>query len=78
MGGTQPFWRDDGKELFYLGMDGRLMAVTIGQTPDLDPGIPRPLFQINAPIGCNRNTYVPAATDSDFSSMRSTSGNRAS
>ena len=28
-GGTQPQWRRDGKELFYLGLDGRLMAVTI-------------------------------------------------
>jgi eukaryotic-like serine/threonine-protein kinase len=65
-GGTQPFWRDDGKELFYLGMDGRLMAVAIGQTPDLDLGIPRPLFQTNAPIGFNRNSYVPAGDGQRF------------
>jgi Tol biopolymer transport system component len=28
-GGGQPRWRDDGKELFYLSLDGRLMAVSI-------------------------------------------------
>jgi dipeptidyl aminopeptidase/acylaminoacyl peptidase len=28
-GGTQPRWRDDGLELFYVALDGRLMAVPI-------------------------------------------------
>ena len=78
MGGAQPFWRDDGRELFYLGMDGRLMAVAFGQTPDLDLGIPRPLFQTNAPIGFNRNSYVPTGTASGFSSMRPRTGHRES
>ena len=31
-GGCQPLWRNDGKEFFYLGLEGKLMAVdtTIG------------------------------------------------
>jgi hypothetical protein len=28
-GGSQPKWRQDGKELFYLGPDGKLMAVQV-------------------------------------------------
>jgi eukaryotic-like serine/threonine-protein kinase len=28
-GGCQPFWRNDGKELFYLTLDGKLMAVEV-------------------------------------------------
>ena len=28
-GGAQPRWRQDGKELFYIGLDGRMMAVSI-------------------------------------------------
>jgi dipeptidyl aminopeptidase/acylaminoacyl peptidase len=28
-GGGQPRWREDGKELFYLSLDGRLMAVSV-------------------------------------------------
>jgi len=28
-GGTQPRWRADGRELFYIGLDGRLMATPI-------------------------------------------------
>jgi len=28
-GGVQPRWRRDGKELFYLGLDRKLMAVPV-------------------------------------------------
>ena len=31
-GGSHPVWRADGKELFYLGSDGTLMAVAIAAT----------------------------------------------
>ena len=46
-GGAQVRWRRDGKELFYIALDGRLMAVPIrlasdGQTIEL--GAPVPLF----------------------------------
>lgn len=45
-GGIQPKWRADGKELYYLGLDGRLMAVplSLGALPEIDPK-PQPLFQ---------------------------------
>jgi eukaryotic-like serine/threonine-protein kinase len=45
-GGSQPRWRRDGKELFYISPDGTLMAVPIGipgQAPN--PGVPVPLFK---------------------------------
>jgi serine/threonine-protein kinase len=49
-GGTQARWRrDDGSELFYVGLDGRLMAVEIRETENgraIKPGVPVPL---NAP-----------------------------
>jgi Tol biopolymer transport system component len=46
-GGTQPRWRRDGKELYYVAADARLMAVPVatnqdGKTPGL--GVPAPLF----------------------------------
>ena len=45
-GGDQPKWRRDGKELFYLALDGKLMAVPIKLgTTTIDPGVPVPLFQ---------------------------------
>jgi eukaryotic-like serine/threonine-protein kinase len=44
-GGTQPRWRGDGQELFYLAPDGTLMAVPTGA--NFDPGTPVALFQAN-------------------------------
>ena len=32
-GGSQPRWRQDGSEIFYLGADGNLMSVEVKQTP---------------------------------------------
>jgi Tol biopolymer transport system component len=46
-GGSQVRWRRDGKELFYVAPDGRLMAVPVrlgSNTQDPDVGTPVPLF----------------------------------
>ncbi len=45
-GGAQARWRADGKELFYITMDKKLMAVTIDTSHD-EPvaGVPHVLFQ---------------------------------
>ena len=46
-GGNQPRWRPDGKELFYVAPDGRLMAVSIAVGADkqtLEIAAPVPLF----------------------------------
>ena len=70
-GGTQPRWRPDGKELFYVAPDTRLMAVpiTVGRDKQtLEAGTPVPLFTtrlasgsgISAVIG-SRPQYAVAA-----------------
>jgi Tol biopolymer transport system component len=41
-GGVQPRWRRDGRELYYLSGDRKLMAVTVDAAGT--PGAPRPLF----------------------------------
>jgi len=46
-GGSDPRWRGDGKELFYIAPDGTLMAVDAGASPNLDPGPPRALFPLH-------------------------------
>ena len=46
-GGLQPVFRPDGKELFYVASDGRLMAVPLRFPPEgqtVEPGAPVPLF----------------------------------
>jgi len=45
-GGTYPRWRGDGKELFYVGSDGKLMSVNISTSPKFKAAAPRPLFQL--------------------------------
>jgi Tol biopolymer transport system component len=44
-GGFQPRWRRDGKELFYLAPDKKLMAVDVRTGPAFEAGTPRPLFE---------------------------------
>jgi eukaryotic-like serine/threonine-protein kinase len=43
-GGTAPRWRRDGKELFYVSADQKVMAVPIKLTSTVEPGTPEPLF----------------------------------
>jgi eukaryotic-like serine/threonine-protein kinase len=44
-GGTQPRWRGDGKELFYLSPDNKMMAVPLAPGAVIDAGTPIELFQ---------------------------------
>jgi Tol biopolymer transport system component len=44
-GGTDPQWRRDGRELFYLAPDQTLMAVAVSPGAELKPGTPAPLFR---------------------------------
>jgi serine/threonine protein kinase len=47
-GGTQPRWRGDSKELFYLASDGKMMAVPVTAGTNFDAGAPVALFQANS------------------------------
>jgi len=44
-GGTAPRWRSDGRELFYLAPDGKMMAVDVTAAREFQAGTPTPLFQ---------------------------------
>jgi hypothetical protein len=44
-GGTQPRWRRDGRELYFLSPDSHLMAVDIRAGQEIAAGIPHALFQ---------------------------------
>jgi eukaryotic-like serine/threonine-protein kinase len=48
-GGSKPEWRRDGKELFYLAEDRKLMALELGDGTGFDRSAPRPLFQTRTP-----------------------------
>ncbi|HEX8294012.1 MAG TPA: protein kinase [Pyrinomonadaceae bacterium] len=45
-GGAAPRWRRDGRELFYLSADRKLMAVEVGGSADtFEAGVPAALFE---------------------------------
>ena len=55
-GGSQPRWRLDAKELFYIASDGRMMALPtpVGPGREMpDAGTPAPLFKIRLATGAN-------------------------
>jgi hypothetical protein len=45
-GGGQPVWRSDGKELFYLSLQGQLMAVDTTLGASVEAGTLTSLFQV--------------------------------
>jgi Tol biopolymer transport system component len=51
-GGTEPRWRGDGNEIFYLAPGGTMTAVSVSTAGTFSSGSPTPLFQFHgrAPI----------------------------
>ena len=44
------FWRQDGKEMYYLTPDWEVMAVDVTTTPTFQAGTPRLLFKLPGPL----------------------------
>lgn len=65
-GGVQPQWRRDGKELFYVALDGTLMAADVKPGSTFEPGVPHSLFKINTQVLAARNSYSPTADSRRF------------
>jgi serine/threonine protein kinase len=49
-GGVQPLWGKDGRELYYLSLDGKLMAVDIEVETGITSGRPHMLFDTKLPV----------------------------
>jgi serine/threonine protein kinase len=71
-GGAQVRWRPDGKELFYIALDGRLMAIPIRFVSDgssVEAGAPIPLFttRVGGPMqGSEMQQYVVSSDGQRF------------
>ena len=50
-GGTEPIWRQDGKELFYLSADDHIVSVPVKTGASFEAGTPKPLFHVNVVSG---------------------------
>jgi Tol biopolymer transport system component len=58
-GGVNPVWNRDGRELFYISTDSRLMAVPVKTGNTFEAGTPAPLFNVAA----HRKEYEVAPYD---------------
>jgi Tol biopolymer transport system component len=58
-GGTQPRWRGDGRELFFIGAADKLFVATVNTDPTFQVDTPRPLFQPCAVLpGQDRSPFM--------------------
>jgi Tol biopolymer transport system component len=66
-GGVKPVWRRDGKELFYLEPDGRLVAVAVDASGTFRAGSAEPLFQVSTlPLGADGRQYAVSDDGKQF------------
>jgi hypothetical protein len=66
-GGSYPRWRADGRELFYLARDNKLMAAAVnGQGADFEVTGARPLFEIHSQGIGGRYPYDVSADGQRF------------
>jgi hypothetical protein len=64
-GGTQPSWRADGKEIFYVAADGKMMSVEFGAA-SFKLGVPKSLFQTRLEFDSVQRQYDVSADGQRF------------
>jgi hypothetical protein len=65
-GGQQPWWRSDGKELYYLSADGKLMAVAVKPGGSFEALAPRALFDLAPMRAFGGASYAVTAAGDRF------------
>jgi hypothetical protein len=65
-GGWAPRWRGDGRELFFLALDGSTMAAGIDTTRNSATPIPQRLFQTGLTTWGNQRPYAVAKDGRKF------------
>jgi hypothetical protein len=68
-GGVEPKWRHDSRELYYLALDGKLMAVPVKTDRTFEAGTASPLFETPLPVGRSlpsRDRRYDVAADGRF------------
>ena len=66
-GGTQPSWRGDGKQLYYIAGDRSLMSVEVSGGSQFESGVPQKLFTTRVLTMTDfRNAYLPSSDGKRF------------
>jgi serine/threonine-protein kinase len=77
-GGTKPLWARSVKELYYLALDGVMMAVPIQGTPAFSAGNPTKLFDTRYYAAGNARTYDVSRDGQKFLMIKDAGGDPAS
>ena len=59
-GGLSPHWRDDGKEIFYVTEDGKVMSAQLKSDSSFDNVVTKQLFQANIKMAAGYSFAVTA------------------
>jgi Tol biopolymer transport system component len=65
-GGREPYWRGDGREIFYRAPNADVMAVPVEKADTFVAGTPKPLFRPRFPSVVARGLYRPAPDGQRF------------
>jgi Tol biopolymer transport system component len=65
-GGSHARWRGDGKELFYVAPDAKLMAVGVNSAHAIEVGPTQTLFQTSIPLPARAYSYTATADGQRF------------
>jgi len=65
-GGCQPHWRKDGREIFYLSLDGNLMSVERSVGSSTETAAPRVLFKSALVVDAYNNVWDVAGDGKKF------------
>jgi serine/threonine-protein kinase len=69
-GGTRPAWSRDGRELFYLDLNGAMTVVPVQITPTFSAGKPTKLFDANWWTAQSGRTYDVSADGKRFFAIK--------
>ena len=69
-GGGMPRWRADGRELFYMSSDGKLMSVPVRLNGKVETGTPRALFDTGLHPNLSLDLYAATADGQKFLVLR--------
>jgi Tol biopolymer transport system component len=65
-GGAQPRWRGDGRELFFIDLEGKMMSATVERGSGPKIGVPRQLFATGLIPDPTINQYAVTADGRKF------------
>jgi len=74
--GCVPFWRKDGRELFYLTRQGQVMSAAVKAGLEFDASSPKALFQAPTDVACGLDRYAVSGDGGKFLIVESVQQNQ--